>query len=140
MNWADLDKFDEYDRTLPCPNCKELAKPTVAGGNWKCNPCGHLFREDGSKPTMDCTCIKCAPEHDALKGKTKGKKAELQLPDKKKSKKNLDKEIIGHTCFDHPDSDRFCDPDCKKVPVYAKVKTKKKALRRPSAKKNTRSK
>jgi hypothetical protein len=88
MNWSDL-SFDEYEKTIPCPNCKKEAKPTVSGGNWKCWDCGHLFREDGTKPTMECTCKKCQPNHDPLKGKTKGKKAELQLSEKKKSKKIL---------------------------------------------------
>lgn len=84
MNWADLEDFSEYDREIPCVNCKQPAKPTVAGNNFKCSlGCGHLFREDGTKPTMECMCKKCAPEHDPLAGKTKGKKAELQLPDKK---------------------------------------------------------
>jgi hypothetical protein len=89
LNWADLDKeFAAYDREIPCPNCKKPAKPTVAGGNFKCSiGCGHLFREDGTKPEMECTCVSCNPCHDPLKGKTKGKKAELQLPEKKISKK-----------------------------------------------------
>jgi hypothetical protein len=87
MNWADLDKeFAAYNREIPCPNCKKPAKPTVAGDNFKCWDCGHLFREDGTKPEMACTCLKCNPEHDPLKGKTKGKKAELQLPEKKPKK------------------------------------------------------
>jgi len=91
MNWADLERFEEYDREIPCVLCKKPAKPTVAGGNFKCWDCGHLFREDGTKPEMPCTCKICNPEHDPLAGKTKGKKAELILPEKKvkKSKKIL---------------------------------------------------
>lgn len=90
MNWSDLENFDIYERAIPCPNCTQPAKMTVAAGNFKCSlGCGHLFREDGTKPTMDCTCKKCALQHDPLTGKTKGKKAELQLPEKKKSKKIL---------------------------------------------------
>lgn len=89
MNWADLDNFAEYDKEVPCPNCNQPANPTVAGGNWKCNPCGHLFREDGTKPTMDCTCLICNPQHDPLAGKTKGKKAELVLPEKKSKNKKI---------------------------------------------------
>jgi hypothetical protein len=87
MNYADIDKeFAEYDREIPCPNCTKPAKLTVAGGNFKCWDCGHLFREDGTKPEMDCNCKKCNPCHDPLKGKTKGRKAELQLPEKKNKK------------------------------------------------------
>jgi len=84
MNWAELENFAEYDRELPCFICKQPAKPTVAGGNWKCHSCNHLFREDGTKPEMECFCKVCASAHDPLKGKTKGKKAELQLPEKNK--------------------------------------------------------
>lgn len=86
MNWNDLENFDEYEKEIPCVNCKKPAKPTVCGGNWKCWDCGHLFREDGTKPEMECTCKICNPCHDPLAGKTKGKKAELQLPENKKSK------------------------------------------------------
>jgi hypothetical protein len=91
MNWADLDKeFAEYEKEIPCPNCKKPAKPTVAGNNFKCSlGCGHLFREDGTKPEMECTCKSCNPCHDPLKGKTKGKKAELVMDDDTKKPKTI---------------------------------------------------
>lgn len=79
----------EYEKEIPCPNCGKRSNPTVVGGNWKCSiGCGHLFREDGTKPTMDCFCKKCAPMHDPLAGKTKGKKAELDLTDDTKESKS----------------------------------------------------
>jgi hypothetical protein len=83
MNWSDLEDFSAYDREIPCVNCKQSAKPTVVGNNFKCHECSHIFKEDGSKIEVECFCKKCAPEHDPLAGKTKGKKAELQLPEKK---------------------------------------------------------
>lgn len=87
MNYSDLEDFSMYNKEIPCVNCKKPAKPTVVGDNFKCTDCMHIFKEDGSKITVDCYCKKCAPKHDPLKGKTKGKKAELVLPDKKKNKK-----------------------------------------------------
>jgi len=89
MNWADIDNFSEYEKEIPCVNCTKPAKPTVTGGNFKCWDCGHIFKEDGSKIECECHCKKCMPEHDPLAGKTKGKKAELQLPEKKSKKKPL---------------------------------------------------
>lgn len=89
MNWSDLEDFSAYDRELPCVNCSKVAKPTVVGENFKCTDCMHIFKEDGSKITVECNCKKCNPMHDPLKGKTKGKKAELQLPDKSEKKPRL---------------------------------------------------
>lgn len=95
MNWNDIEKeFAEYDKEIPCVICKKPAKPTVTGGNFKCWDCGHLFREDGTKPAMDCHCKKCAPAHDPLKGKTKGKKAELDLDDRVEEEKPKKKKIL----------------------------------------------
>ena len=88
MNWNDLEDFSFYDREIPCPNCKRPAKPTVVGNNFKCSlGCGHLFKKDGTKSEAECTCLKCNPDHDPLKGKTKGNKAELQLPTKESRRK-----------------------------------------------------
>jgi ribosomal protein L37AE/L43A len=83
MNWADLENFEEYDKEIPCVLCKKPAKKTVVGDNWKCHECQHIFKEDGSKIECECHCKVCMPEHDPLAGKTKSKKAELQLPEKK---------------------------------------------------------
>jgi hypothetical protein len=86
MNWTDLEDFSAYERELPCPNCKQPAKPTVCGNHMKCAPCGHVFNEDGSPMGVECHCVKCNPFHDPLADKTKGKSAELQLPEKKSSR------------------------------------------------------
>jgi hypothetical protein len=40
---------------------------------------------------MPCNCVSCNPHHNPLKGKTKGKKAKLQLPDKFEKKPRLRK-------------------------------------------------
>jgi len=85
MDYSKLEDFSEYEREIPCVSCGKPAKPTVSGNNFKCWDCGHLFKEDGSKTTVECTCLKCNPGHDPLEGKTKGKRAELQLPKQSRS-------------------------------------------------------